>query len=80
MSTDKELLIECLQNMGITVGILAGIEEHMIEYPHKSKSALHQLNQELQEYLETYGVDAAWVVSEVKTEIKKEGKADDSTE
>lgn len=57
MSSDKELLIECLQNMGITVGILAGIEEHMIEYPHKTKAALHQLNQELQEYLETYGVD-----------------------
>jgi len=59
MSTDKELLVECLQNIGVTIGVLAGVEDHMVEQPHEMKAILHELNQELQEYLEKYGVDVA---------------------
>lgn len=66
MSSDKELLVECLQNMGIAVGILAGIEEHVIEEPDKMKAALHQLNQELQEYLEKYGIDVGGSLTRAK--------------
>jgi len=73
MSSDKKLLDECLYNMSIITGVLAGVEEHMIEKPHKTKAALHQLNQELQEYLKKYGVD-------VETSIAKAKKDGDQDE
>lgn len=74
MSSDKKLLDECLYNMSIITGVLAGVEEHMIEKPHKTKAALHQLNQELQEYLEKYGID----VEEALVRAKKDGGQDEN--
>lgn len=66
MSSDKWLLDECLYNMSIITGVLEGVEEHMIEQPHKTKAALHQLNQELQEYLKKYGVDVEAAIAKAK--------------
>lgn len=71
MNSDK---YECLYNMSIITGVLEGVEEHMIEKPHKTKATLHQLNQEIQEYLKNYGVD----VEAVMTKVKKDGDQDEN--
>ncbi|QEA49932.1 hypothetical protein FGL79_09010 [Latilactobacillus curvatus] len=71
MNSDK---YECLYNMSIITGVLEGVEEHMIEKPHKTKATLHQLNQEIQEYLKNYGVD----FEAVMTKAKKDGKQNEN--
>lgn len=63
MNSDK---YECLYNMIIITDILEDVEEHMIEKPHKTKATLHQLNQQIQEYLKNYGVDAEAVMTKAK--------------
>lgn len=66
-------IYECLYNMSIITGVLEGVEEHMIDNPHKMKATLHQLNQEIQECLKNYGVD----VEAVMTKAKKDGGQDE---
>lgn len=66
MTSEKWLSEKFLYNMSIITGVLEGVEEHMIEEPHKTKAALHQLNQELQEYLKKYGVDVEATIAKAK--------------